>query len=108
MRTPGRLFSATFVLAVVGAAAAAAPADAQAPEDTPAPVAGEPAAPAAGQAVPASAGQAAPADAFSLDGYRAALAERRLDAAGPFGTEQLAELIERAERHLAIGRRDEA
>lgn len=97
MRTLGGVFSATFALVVVGPgvvppAAGQAPADAQVS--------------AAGQA-PTAAGQA-PVDALGLDAYRAALAERRLDASGPFGVEQLAEVIERAERHLAAGRRDEA
>jgi hypothetical protein len=45
---------------------------------------------------------------FALEGYRAALADKRLDAAGALGTEQLAEVIERAEGHLSLGRRDEA
>ena len=48
------------------------------------------------------------AEGFALEGYRAALADKRLDAAGPLGTEQLVEVIERAEGHLAVGRRDEA
>jgi hypothetical protein len=53
--------------------------------------------------------RAAPAEAgFALGPYQTALAERRLDAAGALGTEQLAGIIETAEAHLSLGRRDEA
>src|SRR5690606_7557645 len=55
-------------------------------------------------AAPAPAG----AQGFELEAYRAALAAARLDASGPLGAEQLAQIIERAEAQLALGRRDEA
>jgi hypothetical protein len=63
--------------------------------------------------VPVSAPAPAPvtnADApgAALAAYHAALREKRLDAYGALGVEQLREVIERAESQLALGRRDEA
>jgi hypothetical protein len=50
-----------------------------------------------------------PPDAgFGLAPYQNALTNQRLDAVGPLGTEQLGQIIEAAEAHLAVGRRDEA
>jgi hypothetical protein len=63
----------------------------------------EPAAPTSSDA----ASLPAPAD-FSLAAYRDALARQRLDATAALGTEQLGHIIEAAEAHLAVGRRDEA
>jgi hypothetical protein len=80
------------------------------------PTTAQPATPAA-SAVPAQdrpaeapSAEVAPAapDGASLAAYHAALAEKRLDAQGPFGTEQLAQLIEVAEADLRSGRRDQA
>lgn len=44
----------------------------------------------------------------ALRAYQAALAEKRLDAFGALGVEQLREIIQGAEAQLAQGRRDEA
>ncbi|HTV25797.1 MAG TPA: hypothetical protein VMG12_44175, partial [Polyangiaceae bacterium] len=105
-RFPGALIVA---LAGTGAARSAAQVDtpgaASAPSAAAVPAAAAPVAPAAAPPAAASGG-AAPG--FGLDAYRTALADRRLDAAGPLGTEQLAKIIERAEEQLAVGRRDEA
>ena len=45
---------------------------------------------------------------LSLGAYRDALSERRLDPGGPLGTEQLGAVVQAAEEHLVVGRRDEA
>jgi hypothetical protein len=101
-----RLGSAAFVACAV---AVAGPASAQ-PETSPAPSAASAAAvtpPGAASASAASAATGGDPD-LSLSAYRQALSERRLDAGGPLGTEQLGAVIRVAEEHLAIGRRDEA
>jgi predicted transcriptional regulator len=65
--------------------------------------------PAASQTVPADAAPPAAASAgVSLADYHAALAQKRLDPSGALGTEQLGHIIEVAETHLSLGRRDEA
>lgn len=102
MRRLHRRLSAAACFASVWASAAPAPAQ----PDAPAPAVASVPSPAASASV-APAQPAAP-EGFALDGYRTALAERRLDAAGPLGSEQLAEVIERAETQLSVGRRDEA
>ena len=112
MRAMHRRLSAAvcFAIASAGAARSSAQPDAAAPQPR-APAAAPPVA--ASAAPPASVARAVPsqpavAEGFALEGYRAALADKRLDAAGPLGSEQLAEVIERAEGHLSVGRRDEA
>lgn len=70
-----------------------------------APAAVELATPATAASAPRSASSEA---SFELGPYQSALAERRLDAAGALGTEQLAAIIETAEAQLSLGRRDEA
>jgi hypothetical protein len=45
---------------------------------------------------------------FGLAPYQARLAEKRLDAKGPLGAEQLSQIIEAAEALLSLGRRGEA
>jgi hypothetical protein len=75
-----------------------------------------PSAPAAMPAVKAPVSKAMPASAaaepegadFALEPYRAALARERLDASGPLGTEQLAQIIATAEAQLSLGRQGEA
>ena len=58
-------------------------------------------------AVPTTA-SAASDEQLSLGSYHEALAARRLDPGGALGTEQLGAVIQAAEEHLALGRRDEA
>lgn len=73
------------------------------PTSTPAAVA------APGTIHPAASSSAASEDpAAALAAYHGALRERRLDAHGALGIEQLREVLERAEAQLALGRRDEA
>jgi hypothetical protein len=107
------------VLVGLQAAVAWAQPAASAPGALPAPAASPAAAPpqtspapappaAAGVSVPEPAPARAASDGASLAAYHAALAEKRLDAQGPFGTEQLAQLIESAEADLSLGRRDQA
>ncbi len=70
-----------------------------------------PATPPAVPATPAGPPSLSPSSAdtgLALGAYHAALAEKRLDASGALGTEQLAQVIQRAEAQLALGRRDEA
>jgi hypothetical protein len=98
MRAVHRRLSAVLCFALVCADAAQSSAQPDAP-------AAQPLLPAA--APPAPSQPLAP-EGFALEGYRAALADKRLDAAGPLGSEQLAEVIALAEEHLAVGRRDEA
>ena len=57
---------------------------------------------------PDAAPPAAASAGASLGEYHAALAQKRLDPSGPMGTEQLGHIIEAAEAHLSLGRRDEA
>src|SRR5690242_12493838 len=84
--------------APTGAAPAPPPATAPAPPlaaaPAPPPVTPDAAAPA--PASPSSSGA-------SLAEYHAALAQKRLDASGPLGTEQLGHIIEAAESHLSLG-----
>jgi hypothetical protein len=71
-------------------------------------VAAQPAPPAQPASAPDPGRAAAPDPGAPLGAYHAALAEKRLDAQGPFGTEQLAQIIEIAETDLQAGRRDQA
>jgi hypothetical protein len=83
-------------------------AEGSAATSAPSPVPATPAtAPGSSLAPPIAAAPAARAD-FSLAAYHDALAQQRLDATAPLGTEQLGRIIEAAEAHLSAGRRDEA
>lgn len=100
-------------IVIVGAAAAPAPASAQAePASVQSGAGVTPGAASTSAPAPASVSAHLPAPAadaeLSLGAYRDALSARRLDAGGPLGTEQLGAVIQAAEEHLAIGRRDEA
>lgn len=64
--------------------------------------------PASRAAEPAAAPPAAAEASAAFSAYHTALASQRLDAQGPFGTEQLAQLIDVAETDLRAGRRDQA
>src|SRR5688572_15438133 len=98
MRAVHRRRSTVLCFALVCVAAAQSSAQPDAPT-------AQPPLPAAARPAPS---QPVAPEGFALEGYRAALADKRLDAAGPLGSEQLAEVIALAEEHLAVGRRDEA
>jgi hypothetical protein len=111
MRAVHRRLSAAICFALAGTGAAHSSAEPDAPTAPPPATAAVP--PVAAAPLPTSVASPAPSqpaatEGFALEGYRAALADKRLDAAGPLGSEQLAEVIELAEGHLSVGRRDEA
>jgi hypothetical protein len=86
---------------------ATAPATPQPSVVTP-PADGAPAAVSGAAVAPPSTPRTDPDPRASIAAYHAALAEKRLDAQVPFGTEQLAQIIELAEADLQVGRRDQA